>query len=265
MNNKLEKAIFAGGCFWCMVEPFDEQPGIESIVSGYTGGHVENPTYEQVCADNTGHVEAVEITFNPDIFPYEDLVELFWRQIDPTDDGGQFHDRGSSYKTAIFYQNDAQKTIAENSKQALIDSGKFKKPIVTPIVPAEPFYEAEAEHQHQYYSKRNYFHDKLYKKGSGIQQFIEKNWKNTYDKADLKNKLTDEQYYVTQENGTERPFHNEYWNHEEDGIYVDIVSGDVLFSSKDKFASDCGWPSFTKPVSNKKVTEKLDQTHGMIR
>ncbi|HLR54575.1 MAG TPA: peptide-methionine (R)-S-oxide reductase MsrB [Pseudogracilibacillus sp.] len=263
MNNKLEKAIFAGGCFWCMVEPFDEQPGIESIVSGYTGGHVENPTYEQVCADNTGHVEAVEITFNPDIFPYEDLVELFWRQIDPTDDGGQFHDRGSSYKTAIFYQNDAQKTIAENSKQALIDSGKFKKPIVTPIVPAEPFYEAEEEHQ--YYYKRNHFHYKLYKKGSGRQQFIEKNWKNTYDKADLKNKLTDEQYYVTQENGTERPFHNEYWNHEEEGIYVDIVSGDVLFSSKDKFASDCGWPSFTKPVSNKKVTEKLDQTHGMIR
>src|SRR5699024_3535579 len=165
MNNKLEKAIFAGGCFWCMVEPFDEQPGIESIVSGYTGGHVENPTYEQVCADNTGHVEAVEITFNPDIFPYEDLVELFWRQID---------------------QTDAQKTIAENSKQALIDSGKFKKPIVTPIVPAEPFYEAEEEHQ--YYYKRNHFHYKLYKKGSGRQQFIEKNWKNTYDKADLKNK-----------------------------------------------------------------------------
>src|SRR5699024_7091800 len=149
------------------------------------------------------------------------------------------------------------------SKQALIDSGKFKKPIVTPIVPAEPFYEAEEEHQ--YYYKRNHFHYKLYKKGSGRQQFIEKNWKNTYDKADLKNKLTDEQYYVTQENGTERPFHNEYWNHEEEGIYVDIVSGAVLFSSKDKFASDCGWPSFTKPVSNKKVTEKLDQTHGMIR
>src|SRR5699024_9427990 len=139
MNNKLEKAIFAGGCFWCMVEPFDEQPGIESIVSGYTGGHVENPTYEQVCADNTGHVEAVEITFNIYIYPYKAIVELFWIQIDPTDDGGQLHDRGSSYKTAIFYQHDAQKTIAENSKQALIDSGKFKKPIVTPIVPAEPF------------------------------------------------------------------------------------------------------------------------------
>jgi len=263
MNNKLKKATFAGGCFWCMVEPFDEQPGIESIVSGYTGGHVENPTYEQVCADNTGHVEAVEITYNPEIFPYEDLVELFWRQIDPTDDGGQFHDRGSSYQTAIFYHDDSQKQIAEKSKQALVDSKKFKKPIVTPIIPAETFYEAEKEHQ--YYYKQNHFHYKLYKKGSGRQQFIEKNWKNTYDKADLKNKLTEEQYYVTQENGTERPFRNEYWDHDEEGIYVDIVSGDVLFSSKDKFASDCGWPSFTKPVSGKKVTEKVDQTHGMVR
>src|SRR5699024_6183967 len=263
MNNKLKKATFAGGCFWCMVEPFDEQPGIESIVSGYTGGHVENPTYEQVCADNTGHVEAVKITYNPEIFPYEDLVELFWRQIDPTDDGGQFHDRGSSYQTAIFYHDDSQKQIAEKSKQALVDSKKFKKPIVTPIIPAETFYEAEKEHQ--YYYKQNHFHYKLYKKGSGRQQFIEKNWKNTYDKADLKNKLTEEQYYVTQENGTELPFRNEYWDHDEEGIYVDIVSGDVLFSSKDKFASDCGWPSFTKPVSGKKVTEKVDQTHGMVR
>lgn len=263
MNNKLKKATFAGGCFWCMVEPFDEQPGIESIVSGYTGGHVENPTYEQVCADNTGHVEAVEITYNPEIFPYEDLVELFWRQIDPTDDGGQFHDRGSSYQTAIFYHDDSQKEIAEKSKQALVDSKKFKKPIVTPIIPAETFYEAEKEHQ--YYYKQNHFHYKLYKKGSGRQQFIEKNWKNTYDKADLKNKLTEEQYYVTQENGTEQPFRNEYWDHDEEGIYVDIISGDVLFSSKDKFASDCGWPSFTKPVSGKKVTEKVDQTHGMVR
>lgn len=263
MNNKLKKSTFAGGCFWCMVEPFDEQPGIESIISGYTGGHVENPTYEQVCADNTGHVEAVEITYDPEIFPYEDLVELFWRQIDPTDDGGQFHDRGSSYQTAIFYHDDSQKDIAEKSKQALIDSGKFKKPIVTPIIPAETFYEAEKEHQ--YYYKQNHFHYKLYKKGSGRQQFIEKNWQNTYDKTDLKNKLTEEQYHVTQENGTEQPFRNEYWNHDEEGIYVDIISGDVLFSSKDKFASDCGWPSFTKPVSGKKVTEKVDQTHGMVR
>lgn len=263
MNNKLKKSTFAGGCFWCMVEPFDEQPGIESIISGYTGGHVENPTYEQVCADNTGHVEAVEITYDPEIFPYEDLVELFWRQIDPTDDGGQFHDRGSSYQTAIFYHDDSQKDIAEKSKQALIDSEKFKKPIVTPIIPAETFYEAEKEHQ--YYYKQNHFHYKLYKKGSGRQQFIEKNWQNTYDKTDLKNKLTEEQYHVTQENGTEQPFRNEYWNHDEEGIYVDIISGDVLFSSKDKFASDCGWPSFTKPVSGKKVTEKVDQTHGMVR
>src|SRR5699024_2925359 len=128
-----EKATFAGGCFWCMVEPFDEQPGIESITSGYTGGHVENPSYEEVCTDTTGHVEAVEIKYNPEIFPYEDLVTLFWQQIDPTDAGGQFHDRGTSYQTAIFYHNDQQKAIAEMSKESLEKSGKFKKPIVTPI------------------------------------------------------------------------------------------------------------------------------------
>ena len=263
MTNQFEKAIFAGGCFWCMVEPFDERPGIHSVLSGYTGGTVENPTYREVCSGTTGHVEAVEITYDSNIVQYEDLVELFWRQIDPTDAGGQFHDRGDSYKTAIFYTNQEQKEIAEQSKAALEASNKFKKPIVTPILPAETFYQAEEEHQ--YYYKKNQFHYKTYKKGSGRKQFIEDNWKKTYDKATLKNKLTDEQYYVTQENGTEPPFHNEYWNHDEEGIYVDIVSGEVLFSSKEKFASDCGWPSFTKPVNNKQIEEHTDISHGMIR
>ncbi len=263
MTKNLEKATFAGGCFWCMVEPFDEQPGIESVISGYTGGHVENPTYEQVCSNTTGHLEAVQITFDPAIFPYQDLTALFWQQIDPTDAGGQFHDRGESYKTAIFYHNEEQREIAEQSKKDLADSGKFRKPIVTKILPAKPFYVAEEHHQHYY--KTNPFHYKMYKKGSGRQQFIKNTWKPSYDKDELKEKLTEEQYYVTQENGTEPPFQNAYWNQDEEGIYVDIVSGEVLFSSKDKFASDCGWPSFTKPVANQQVTEHLDQTHGMVR
>src|SRR5699024_10606491 len=127
MTEKIEKAIFAGGCVWCMVEPFDELPGIKKVISGYTGGTVKNPSYREVCSGTTGHVEAVEITFDPDVFPYEKLVELFWQQIDPTDAGVQFHDRGESYQTAIFYQNDEQKHIAEKSKAALEASGKFKK------------------------------------------------------------------------------------------------------------------------------------------
>lgn len=263
MTNKYETATFAGGCFWCMVEPFDERPGIEKVISGYTGGTVENPTYEQVCSNTTGHVEAVQITFDPAIVSYQELVELFWQQIDPTDAGGQFHDRGDSYKTAIFYNNDNQKKIAETSKQELEDSKKFNKPIVTKILPAKPFYPAEEEHQ--YYYKKNQFHYKTYKKGSGREQFIKDNWKKTYDKDELKNKLTPMQYFVTQESGTEQPFHNEYWDHDEEGIYVDIVSGEVLFSSKDKFDAQCGWPSFTKPIINQQITEHVDTSHGMIR
>lgn len=263
MTNELERAIFAGGCFWCMVEPFDERPGIHEVISGYTGGTVKNPSYREVCSNKTGHVEAVEIVFDPNIVPYEELVTLFWQQIDPTDAGGQFHDRGSSYETAIFYTNEQQKEIAEQSKAKLEESGKFKKPIVTPIMLAEPFYKAEEEHQ--YYYKKNQFHYKTYKKGSGRQQFIEDHWKPKYDKEALKQTLSEEAYYVTQEDGTEAPFQNEYWNYDEPGIYVDIVSGEVLFSSKDKFASNCGWPSFTKPVNNKQVSEHVDTTHGMIR
>lgn len=263
MTNKYETATFAGGCFWCMVEPFDERPGIEKVISGYTGGTVENPTYKQVCSNTTGHVEAVQITFDPAIVSYQELVELFWQQIDPTDAGGQFHDRGDSYKTAIFYNNDNQKKIAETSKQELEDSKKFNKPIVTKIIPAKPFYPAEEEHQ--YYYKKNQFHYKTYKKGSGREQFIKDNWKKTYDKDELKKKLTPMQYFVTQESGTEQPFHNEYWDHDEEGIYVDIVSGEVLFSSKDKFDAQCGWPSFTKPIINQQITEHVDTSHGMIR
>ncbi|GFZ76368.1 peptide-methionine (R)-S-oxide reductase [Compostibacillus humi] len=263
MNSKKELATFAGGCFWCMVEPFDERPGVIQIVSGYTGGHVENPTYEQVCSNTTGHVEAVQITFNPQVMPYEKLVETFWQQIDPTDPGGQFHDRGESYKTAIFYHNEKQRQIAEQSKKELERSGKFSKPIVTEILPASTFYPAEEEHQHYY--KKNSYHYRMYKKGSGREDFIKKTWSKQMDKNTLKKKLTPMQYHVTQENGTEPPFQNEYWNNEREGIYVDIITGDVLFSSKDQYDAGCGWPSFTKPVDPYFLEEKLDTSHGMIR
>ncbi|WP_102692369.1 peptide-methionine (S)-S-oxide reductase MsrA [Rummeliibacillus pycnus] len=170
------KATFAGGCFWCMVKPFDEQPGIESIISGYTGGYVENPTYQQVCSDLTGHLEAVQITFDPEVYPYEKLVETFWTLIDPTDAGGQFHDRGRSYMTAIFYHDEEQKGIAEASKKALEESGKFNMPIVTKILEAKPFYKAEP--YHQYYYKKNPTHYELYSIGSGRVAFQQQHWGN---------------------------------------------------------------------------------------
>lgn len=146
----MEKALFAGGCFWCMVEPFDTIPGIEKVVSGYAGGHVENPTYEQVKTQTTGHTEVVQITFNPNVIPYEDMVSIYWQVTDPTDAGGQFMDRGDSYRPVIYYYTDHQKEIAKNSKQKLENSGKYSKPIVVTIEPAPEFYLAEEEHQDFY-------------------------------------------------------------------------------------------------------------------
>lgn len=263
MDKQMERATFAGGCFWCMVEPFDERPGILEVISGYTGGEIEHPTYEQVCSNTTGHVEAVQITFDPAIVSYKQLISIYWQQIDPTDENGQFNDRGESYKTAIFYHSEVQRKIAEQSRQDLADSGKFTKPIATEIVEAKPFYPAEEEHQ--YYYKKNSSHYNLYKQGSGRAAFIRENWGERPNRMELKEKLTPMQYYVTQEDGTEQPFHNEYWNHEEEGIYVDIVSGEVLFSSKDKYDANCGWPSFTKPVIEEQITEHLDTSVGRIR
>lgn len=173
-SDTYQLATFAGGCFWCMVKPFDQMPGIKKIVSGYTGGHKENPTYKEVCSETTGHYEAVQITFDPNVFPYSKLLELYWQQIDPTDPGGQFYDRGSSYQTAIFYHNEEQKNAAEKSKQELERSGRFEKPIVTKILPASVFYPAEDYHQDYY--KQNPVHYSQYRRASGRDAFIESSW-----------------------------------------------------------------------------------------
>ena len=260
-TNQLEKATFAGGCFWCMVKPFDEQDGIENIISGYTGGHKENPTYKEVCSETTGHYEAVQITFNPSIYPYEKLLEVFWTQIDPTDASGQFNDRGDSYRTAIFYHTEEQKAAAEKSKQNLQNSGRFSSPIVTEIIPASTFFPAEDYHQDYY--KKNPFRYKMYHTGSGRAKFIKENWKKLDD--DIRIKLTPMQYEVTQNNGTEPPFRNEFWNHTEEGIYVDIISGEALFCSLDKYDAGCGWPSFTRPIESHIINEEMDVTHNMVR
>ena len=175
-EKKVELATFAGGCFWCMVQPFDTQPGIEKVVSGYIGGVTENPTYEEVRAGGTGHIEAVQITYDPTVFSYEKLVDLYWQQIDPTDADGQFGSRGTSYRTAIIYHHEEQRQVAERSKEALIESGRFEKPIVTEIVEATIFY--PAEDYHQYYYKKEPQRYQSYQVGSGRKAFQERHWRD---------------------------------------------------------------------------------------
>ncbi len=280
-DSKYETATFAGGCFWCMESPFEKLDGVKEVIAGYTGGHKENPTYEEVSSGTTGHVEAVQVIYDPAKITYEKLLEVFWRQVDPTDDGGQFVDRGSQYRTAIFYHSDAQKSSAEKSKEDLQKSGTFKKPIVTPILPAARFYRAESYHQDYY--KQCPINYNLYRSNSGRDQFLKKFWgaedkhktresnpnhQTPYQKPAkdaLKKQLTQMQYQVTQEEGTEPPFDNEYWNNKREGIYVDIVSGEPLFISLDKFDSGTGWPSFTKPLEPNNIIEKKDTSMFMTR
>lgn len=264
-DNAYELAAFAGGCFWCMTAPFEERDGVFKVISGYTGGHTENPTYNEVCSGNTGHIEAVQVTFDPRIVSYDELLDIFWRQIDPTDPGGQFHDRGRSYQTAIFYHGEVQREKAEASKQALEVSGRFNKPIATLILPAAAFFPAEDYHQN--YHQKCAVHYSQYRKASGRDAFIKANWGEDKESSynDRKKKLTALQYEVTQHNGTEQPFNNLYWNNTEEGIYVDIVSGEPLFSSINKFESGCGWPSFTTPLVPENIKEFTDRSHNMVR
>jgi len=262
--SKIKQATFAGGCFWCMVKPFDQFSGVISVIAGYTGGHKKDPTYEDVCSHATGHYEAVQITYDEEKLDYIELVDAFFRSIDPTDEGGQFQDRGESYKTAVFYHDTYQRQIAESYKAELESSGKFDKPIATDIKPIEIYYPAEDYHQDYY--KQNPLRYNAYYKGSGREAFIKENGhRSPYDQAELKKRLTDVQYRVTQQNGTEAPYTNSYSNAFEEGIYVDIVSGKPLFSSRDKFDSGCGWPAFSSPIAKNHVREKADLTNGMTR
>jgi peptide methionine sulfoxide reductase msrA/msrB len=273
----LRKATFAGGCFWCTEADFEKLHGVVKVISGYTGGNKENPAYEEVSSGTTGHVEAVQVYYDPSKITYEELLDYFWKHVDPTDGGGQFVDRGAQYRSVIFYHDEDQKRSAEKSKEALSKSGKFNKPIVTEILKFTRFYEAEDYHQDYY--KTHSLKYKFYRFGSGRDQFLEKTWgkemvtrkpkeDKSYEKPDdstLKKKLTSLQYEVTQKNGTERPFKNEYWDNHKEGIYVDIVSGEPLFSSSDKFDSGTGWPSFTMPLEPNNIVEKEDRSLFMKR
>ena len=308
-----KEAYFAGGCFWCTEADFEKVDGVIDAISGYTGGHVANPTYEQVSAGGTGHVEAVKVIYDPAKVSYEQLLQYFWMHIDPTDAGGQFVDRGPQYRSVIFYSDEQEHRLAEASKKKLAESGRFDKPIVTEILPLGPFYPAEEYHQDYY--KKNPIRYRYYRYRSGRDQYLKKVWGdmesdtkpqtkvgeksqmkaeteesqmtenkteekmhsgmasdmksngkyNRPDKDELRRRLTPLQYKVTQENGTEPAFNNKYWNNHEAGIYVDIVSGEPLFSSTDKFDSGTGWPSFTKPLEPDNIVEKIDRGFFMTR
>ncbi len=304
-------AVFAGGCFWCTEADFEKVPGVSDVISGYTGGEEVNPTYKQVSSHATSHVEAVKVHYDPAKVTYAQLVEWFWRHVDPTDPGGQFVDRGAQYRSVIFYADEKQRDVAEASKQNLAKSMHFDKPIVTEILPLGDFYNAEDYHQN-YYSV-NPIRYGYYRSGSGRNQFIEKQWgkdglkfaaieasfpelkpmggsgmsdnemmdhedmgaktsmatedtmkkERNYiipDDAELRKQLTTLQYEVTRMDGTERPFANTYWDNKEDGIYVDVISGEPLFSSIDKYKSGTGWPSFTRPLESDNIVEKVDRS-----
>lgn len=267
-DTTLETATFAGGCFWCMEPPFEKLDGVVDVVAGYTGGKTANPTYEEVTSGTTGHYEAIQVVYDPRKITYEGLLDVFWRQIDPTDAGGSFVDRGSQYRSAIFYHNDEQKVLAEVSRDRLENSKIYDKPIATQILKFQTFYEAEGYHQD--YHKKNPSRYKNYRIGSGRDQYIKKMWEEKDastppSDADLKKRLTSLQYEVTRKCGTEPPFQNEYWNNKREGIYVDIVSGEPLFSSLDKFDSGTGWPSFTRPLEPRNIVEREDRSHSMTR
>ncbi len=275
-------ATFAGGCFWCMQPPFEKLDGVISTTVGYTGGHTKNPTYEEVSAGGTGHAESVQIIYDPAKISYDQLLDVFWHNIDPLTQDAQFCDHGHQYRSAIFFHDETQHQLADASKKRLEESKRFAQPIVTEIVAASEFYPAEDYHQN--YHEKNPIRYKYYRWNCGRDQRLAVLWGNEAGKSTasaggtepgtgwdpqafhkpsadaLKQSLSPIQYRVTQEEGTEPAFHNQYWDNEQAGIYVDVVSGEPLFSSKDKFDSGTGWPSFTRPLDPSNIREKGDKS-----
>ena len=269
-------AIFAGGCFWCMEADFEKIPGIIDVVSGYTGGTSSNPNYSNY--SKSGHIEAVRIEYQPSLINYMQLLEIFWMNIDPTDKDGQFCDRGHGYTSAVFFLTEEQKKLALESKSLIEQSGILKELVKTPVLEAKEFYNAEDYHQDYY--KKNKIRYHYYRFRCGRDKRLEELWgkekekfkiinqASSYEmpiKEDLLKKLTTLQYKVTQNDATEPPFRNKYWNNKSEGIYVDIVSGEPLFSSTDKYKSGTGWPSFTKPLEVENIVMKEDRSLFTVR
>jgi peptide methionine sulfoxide reductase msrA/msrB len=295
---QLSVATFAGGCFWCVESGFEKVPGVMEVISGYTGGDTPNPTYKTVSGGRTGHTEAVQVYYDAKKVSYKGLLASFWRIFDPTDGTGSFFDRGSQYRPGIFYSSETQRRLAEKSRAELDASGRFDKPIAVEITKFKSFHKAEDHHQDYY--KTNPLRYKFYTNRSGRTQFVERTWgkdlkvdyskyRGTNDKSgaaksgaamaktktamryrkpsdgEIRKTLTKLQYNVTQNDGTERPYNNQYWDNKRAGIYVDIVTGEPLFSSADKFTSGTGWPSFTRPISNEFVTTHTDRKFFISR
>ncbi|PQJ63347.1 methionine sulfoxide reductase [Vibrio chagasii] len=281
-SGKSEIATLAGGCFWCTESDLEKLKGVTDVVSGYSGGELENPTYKQVSSGKSGHIEVINVIYNPDVVSYEQVLDQFFRHIDPTDDKGSFVDRGPQYRPAIFYHNQEQKDVAQSFMMEIDKAQIFGAPLKTELIKFEKFWPAEDYHQ-DYYKKSKVRYN-YYRYASGRDQYLDKIFgddrkdnpktlrqiidsKNatanakTYVKpsdAEIKAKLTALQYDVTQEDATERPFDNKYWDNKEEGIYVDIVTGEPLFSSKDKYKSGTGWPSFTQPINEAYVVTTTD-------
>jgi len=291
-NNTLAAAYFAGGCFWCTESDFEHLDGVQDAVSGYAGGHVDNPGYEQVSAGDTGHVEAVKVLYDPARVSYAQLLDWFWRHVDPTDPGGQFADRGDQYRTAIFVRNAEERRLAEESKARLAASGRFDRPIATEIRDFVNFF--PAEDYHQGFARSCPLRYRAYRQGSGRDRFLDRAWGAAKDvppapapaapsapspkpaapgtgagfdpagfrkpsPEELRSRLTPLQFQVTQREGTEPPFANAYFDNHAPGIYVDVVSGEPLFSSLDKYDSGTGWPSFTRPLAPDNIATREDR------
>jgi len=272
----VKTAIFAGGCFWCMEADFEKIQGIIAVVSGYTGGTSSNPNYKNY--GKSGHIEAVRIEYETSVINYRQLLDIFWVNIDPTDKDGQFCDRGHEYSSAVFYLTKDQQKLAAASKTLIEKSGILREPVKTPVLKAGEFYNAEDYHQDYY--KKNKLKYLYYRFRCGRDKRLEELWGDKKDKLknikqtssynipsveELTTKLTPMQYEVTQNDATEPPFKNEYWNNKSEGIYVDIVSGEPLFSSTDKYSSGTGWPSFTRPLEAENVVMKEDKSWLMVR
>lgn len=282
-SGQMRVITLAGGCFWCTEAYFQEREGVLDAVSGYVGGDRGDASYLTVSGGKTGHRESVQVTYDPVRITTEEILDVYWSHINPTDAGGQFADRGFQYTTAIYYHDAEQKAAAENSKERLEKSGLFAEPVATLILPQADFYPAEDYHQDYY--KKAAAHYERYKKGSGRAGFVEETWakdaaiaflsseqpkRNDYEYTDeeiaerLKN-LDPLAYHVVAENGTETPFHNKYWDNKADGIYVDIVTGKPLFSSTHKYDSGTGWPSFWRTIDDDSVTLHEDNTLSTTR
>lgn len=263
-NKNLREIYFAGGCFWGVEKYFSAVTGIIETEVGYANGRTENPSYEEVCRQGTGHAEAVKILYDPEIISLPYLLELFYDVVDPTAKNRQGNDVGVQYRSGIYYVDEKDVPMIETSLVRL--QGKYKTTLAIELLPLNNYYKAEEYHQ-RYLDKNpgGYCHigKEKFVKAKNAKEKVGKYFAKS--KEELKNSLTKMQYNVTQNNATEPPFLNEYHNSKKEGIYVDVTTGEPLYSSKDKFDSGCGWPSFSKPLKAEAIKELKDGTHGMLR